>query len=214
MARKWPWPKEATPVAQPNSTNWIERHPTEYGLDADVKQVAYNIFGLVGMQVRVNTYTLHPEYDYVPGRVPATRSWAYRVGYNTQRRSIDTWGAGGRGAPVGSEVGTKVAQAVFNDPNPPYFDWLIWRGRIYTPERGWEVWNSDGTGLHFDHPHMTFSPTRTSLIPAHLAGLAPTLEHALAELEEGWEDDREEQFWASRPDDGKHVVADGLWVPV
>jgi hypothetical protein len=159
------------------------------------------------MSVRVNTYFEHPEH-------PNGGSWGDWLGYSTQKRSYDVWGSGGRGDPVGREKGQRALMRVFNDPNPPFIAWCIWRGWIWTPEAGWQRFNDDGTGLHFDHPHITFEPAGVFRL-ADVPLLADMHKRVAEVIEADWEDPREEEFWKNRPDDGgRYIKSKGLWVPV
>jgi hypothetical protein len=40
------------------------------------------------------------------------------------------WGFGGRGDPVGTALGQKVFDFLFEDPDPPDIWWVIWNGRM------------------------------------------------------------------------------------
>jgi hypothetical protein len=141
-------------------------------------------------------------------------SWGDVLGYDTQRRSIDVWSKGGRGTLVGRRNGTRALMRVFCDPNLPWIAWCIWRGRLWTPEDGGVYFDDDGTGLHFDHPHITFQRRGTWLLTETTRFLALQQE-SLEVLEAGWEVPREEAFWNERPDSSeRYVKANGLWVPV
>lgn len=140
-------PKEPTPVARPQSGNWMDRHPTRYFWHDDVKEkVVDRIFRQFGIErITINTYVDHPE------------GWAARLGYDTPRRSLDVWGPGGRGDPINRNLGDRIVRFVFNLPGAPYINWCIWEGRIWVISRGtWIPWDDDGTGMHFDHPHFTY----------------------------------------------------------
>ena len=97
--------------------------------------------------ISINTYVDHPE------------GWSAELGWNTQTRSLDVWDVKGRGVPIDREKGDRIVARIFNDPNPPWIAWIIWEGYIWTPDTGgWVPFDDDGTGLHFDHPHITFFP--------------------------------------------------------
>jgi hypothetical protein len=152
MARKWLGPpKEPRPRVVPGGT-WIQRHPTRYGWDPDVRDLVDRLFREF-TDIGINTYAGHPEFD-------ESRSWGDILGYNTQRRSLDVWHAAGRGVPIWPEKGTHIVNYVFNDPRPPWISWVIWQGMIWSRNQGgvWVPYDDDGTGLHFDHPHFTMMP--------------------------------------------------------
>ncbi len=150
MAAEWIGPKkEPTPRAV--AGNWTQRHPTRYGWHKDVRALVDRLFRNFD-GITINTYVDHPE------------GWSEKLGYDTQRRSFDVWGPGGRGDHVGHDKGLAVVRFIFNDPNPPWINWCIWEGYIWvrntpdSPDGFWKVWQSDGTGSHHDHPHLTFKP--------------------------------------------------------
>lgn len=151
--RKWIGPpKEPTPRAIPNGT-WMQRHPTRYGWTDSVRNRVVDPLFREFDGITINTYVKHPEYDFY-------RSWGDVLGWNTQYRSVDVWGIKGRGDPIGKRKGNAVVKWIFAQPGHPWIAWLIWRGRIWTPDAGWQPWNDDGTGSHHDHPHITFRPGR------------------------------------------------------
>lgn len=139
-------PQEPRKRAIPNGT-WLERHPTRYGFDPDVRALVDTLFRNF-TDISINTYLDHPE------------GWTAKLGYDTEARSIDVWHRKGRGVPILPHKGQRIVDFIFNDPNPPYVNWCIWRGKIWSRSAGgtWEPWEDDGTGLHFDHPHFTFMP--------------------------------------------------------
>jgi len=150
---EWIGPKkEPTPRVVPGGS-WTQRHPTRYGWHDDVRRVVDGLFRNFN-GITINTYVDHPE------------GWTRKLGYDTQRRSLDVWGEGGRGDPIGHAKGVEVVRFMFNDPNPPHFNWVIWEGYIWvrrtpnSPDGFWKVWDDDGTGAHFDHPHITFMRKR------------------------------------------------------
>lgn len=151
MAREWIGPKkEPTPRVVLDGT-WMQRHPTRYGWHSDVRDVVDKVFRGFGgepWRITINTYVDHPE------------GWSEKLGYDTQRRSFDTWGPRGRGDPINPDLGDRIVRFIFSDPDPPWISWLIWQGRIWSRAAGgiWMPWDDDGTGLHFDHPHCTYMP--------------------------------------------------------
>jgi hypothetical protein len=59
--------------------------------------------------------------------------------------------------PIDPAVGEAIVSRIFYDPDPPYIEWYIWSGYIWTPYWGLKPFADDGTGLHYDHAHFTFS---------------------------------------------------------
>lgn len=86
--------------------------------------------------IYTNTYSNHPmgfEQPY------------YR------ERSIDHWGGGGRGAPIGTDRGGQVASFAIDDLGSN-LNWLIWNGRMLDAGG----WGPDTSGFsHHDHVHVT-----------------------------------------------------------
>ncbi len=125
--REFLWP-EASGTAQ-GSTNYIWRR--------DVEMIARETTYRFWRQTWPNTYVNHP-----PGW------WRDTV-------SIDFWGFAGRGTPINSVVGQQIWDLLFNDPNPPQFEWGIWNGWIWTRSGGWQrYW--DASDMHYDHVHVTY----------------------------------------------------------
>lgn len=130
------------PVAIPNSSDWMKRHPTRFDWRRDIADLVRSVEAQYVCYPC--TYVDHPE------------GWGKKLGRNLDIVSVDFWGAAGRGQPISWAVGEAIVNRVLGDPNPPEVDWLIWYGRIWTPDAGWQPWQDDGTGLHKDHPHVTF----------------------------------------------------------
>lgn len=69
--------------------------------------------------------------------------------------SVDFWARGGRGFWISGEDGLYVAQAAIKmHPNPP-LKYVLWRGRLWSPGRGWRDYGRRGRS-HRHHVHMTF----------------------------------------------------------
>jgi len=80
-----------------------------------------------------------------------------------QNTSIDVWGPQGRYDPIDSTVGQQVFDALFNDPNPPTINWIIWQDTLYWAEHNWqaEPHNPGGDtdpyeGSNWEHIHVTY----------------------------------------------------------
>lgn len=138
-------PRDPYRAVVPNGT-WLQRHPSRYfwrrGDIRNLIQRLYNIYD----GISINSYHDHPE------------GWSAKLGYDTSRLSMDVWDDAGRGVPINPYTGADVVRYIFNDPNPPWIDWCIWQGRIWTRSRGcWVPFEDDGTGSHHDHPHFTYT---------------------------------------------------------
>ena len=125
---------------------WLQRHPTRYGWEKDVRRLIDDLFKRFD-GISINTYVNHPE------------GWTKKLGYNTTVRSFDVWDNKGRGVPIDRDIGDRVVKFVFEDKGIPYISWCIWEDEIWTREtKEWREWKDDGTGKHFDHPHFTMMP--------------------------------------------------------
>jgi hypothetical protein len=62
-----------------------------------------------------------------------------------------------RNDPVGFDLGGRIFDFIFNDPNPPLIDWIIWRRAMWTHlSRQFEAFGVDEFSFHDDHIHVTF----------------------------------------------------------
>jgi GH25 family lysozyme M1 (1,4-beta-N-acetylmuramidase) len=118
--------------------NYQQRHPTRYqwreGVEAQIRRI-YAMFP----NVHINTYIDHPE------------------GFGRDTDSFDVWGPGGRNDPIGFDLGQRVFDFVFNDPNPPLIEWCIWRRGMWTRASGiTQPFGVDPITFHDDHCHFTF----------------------------------------------------------
>ncbi len=117
---------------------------THFGWRADVANlvsIVENSFPTFG-----NTYVDHPNgfgLDHV-----SVDFWAPIIGFD---------GVSGRGIPIDPDVGWAIRDFVFFDPNPPFIQWVIWQGVM------WTFWDGevdycaiDPFDCHFDHVHFTF----------------------------------------------------------
>ena len=118
---------------------FLNRHPTRYEWRGDVEDQIRRIYARFPDRVHINTYVDHPE------------------SFGRDRDSFDVWGLGGRGDPVGFDLGQRVFEFVFNDPNPPLIDWIIWRRAMWTRvSEIFEPFGVDDFSFHDDHIHVTF----------------------------------------------------------
>jgi hypothetical protein len=109
--------------------------PTHYRVLPVLKRVADRIVSRVGGTW--NTYLDHP------------------TGYHLDDISIDFWGPGGRGDPIGRLRGWRVSRRLIrlNRKGLPIC-YIRWRHRIWHPRTGWYFFNPDGIS-HDDHVHFT-----------------------------------------------------------
>jgi hypothetical protein len=96
---------------------WLERHPTRYGWDEDVRNLIDSLFKRFD-GISINTYADHPE------------GWSKKLGYNTAVRSFEVWDNSGRGVPIKRPIGDRVVDFVFKDKGIPYMSWCIWEGKF------------------------------------------------------------------------------------
>ena len=140
-----PPPPVAKPLVPPGFVplqvrpgNYQMRHPTRYQWRDDVAEQIRRIYATFP-NVTINTYVDHPE------------------GFGRDRDSFDVWGPGGRNDPIGFDLGQRVFEFVFNDPNPPLIEWCIWRRAIYNaPSFQAGPFGNDPFTFHDDHSHWTF----------------------------------------------------------
>lgn len=81
------------------------------------------------------------------------RTWEFR--------SFDVWDVAGRGFALNSGLGDEVHRTIMGDPERPWIAWIIYKGVMWTPERGREPWDlqpDDGSDFgHWRHIHVTFA---------------------------------------------------------
>jgi GH25 family lysozyme M1 (1,4-beta-N-acetylmuramidase) len=126
-------------AVQPGS--FMNRHPTRYEWREDVEDQIRRISAAFPELTigSINTYVDHPET------------------FGRDLDSFDVWGPGMRNDPVGFDLGGRVFDFIFNDPNPPLIDWIIWRRAIWTSASGiFEAFGVDDFSFHDDHIHVTF----------------------------------------------------------
>jgi hypothetical protein len=118
---------------------YVDDHPTHWDVLAPIERAAVECATRHGASW--NTYWDHP-----PGMM-------------LDQQSIDFWGPGGRGDPIGIFRGFAVWGWLFYDPRPPLIEWIIWQGWIWQRSSGWD-WFSDDEPYadmgHFRHVHVTF----------------------------------------------------------
>lgn len=145
----WEWPV-ANAAPNPNSWWYTERCPTRYswaeGGRTDVEAWARYLIDKYPGEVWVNTYHLHPEEVWL------------NEGVSREYDSMDIWGYGGRGYAIDTDLGNRIFSEVFNDPNDPWIDWIIWQATIYDEGNNWygEGFGEDDFSWHYDHIHVTY----------------------------------------------------------
>jgi hypothetical protein len=137
------------------STSYISDHPTNFNWRADVARVINRVQAQFPYETFANTYSWHPPYD------PPTITVRYDA------VSVDFWGGGRsngkyvgyRGKPIGTSLGQRVFNALFNDPHEPNIYWIIWNGRMWVRGGGWGPapgGPSDSDAGHYNHIHVTY----------------------------------------------------------
>jgi hypothetical protein len=76
-------------------------------------------------------------------------------GYWLDDVSVDHWGRGGRGGPIGQRRGDSVSAAILKRREDFPVAWLIWYGRWWRPGIGWAPYTGF-SGMHYDHVHVTY----------------------------------------------------------
>jgi hypothetical protein len=130
------------------SPNYTLNHPTRYRWARHVRPLIRRLYREMGgpEKIHINTYVWHPPFD--PGIIDR----------RYDRLSFDTWGALGRGDPIGFERGQRVFNKIWNDEGEPYIDWIIWRRTIRIRHEGFRPrpFGTNWLSFHDDHPHVTF----------------------------------------------------------
>lgn len=124
-------------------------HPTNYNWRENLELLTDRLVNRPEFygEIWINTYFQHP-----PGGAQDT--WRHRDG-----TSFDVWGFGGRGDPIGTELGDRVFDLLFNDPDPPDIWWIIWNGRMWTRAQGFLDAPPGPPGSdpdHVNHIHVTY----------------------------------------------------------
>jgi hypothetical protein len=125
------------------SVQYVWEHPTNYIWRDDIERLTRKLVNMPELRgkVWINTYKGHPP------------------GWNRDTTSFDVWGFGGRGDPLPLEIGQRVFDVIFNDPNPPDIWWTIYRGRMWTRIGGWGPSSPgppDSDARHDRHIHGTY----------------------------------------------------------
>src|SRR5215211_918322 len=129
------------------SVPYVRDHPTHYEWVARVSRRAHHLVNAEDFYRRiwVVTYFQHP---------PA---------FPREHLSMDVWGWGGRGDPIGTDLGYRVFERHFTERRPPDVWWCIWQNRMYvrnaqTFEEHFEPAPSGPAGSDAKHElHLHFS---------------------------------------------------------
>lgn len=136
--------------------SYITDHPTSFVWRPDVKKLVQKYQNEFKWLTWIGTYWWHPPYD------PPSITRRYDA------QSFDVWGGGvvngvyrgyrGRTLPLG--LGNRIHKRIFNDPNGPAIDWIIWQGWLWSRWSGWSRFNPpdpyNADMGHFRHIHITF----------------------------------------------------------
>jgi predicted chitinase len=136
-----PWPEEFQPVGYLGDGSYIDLHPTRYTWASLVDDYIRRVLGMHPGKVWANTYIDHPP------------------GFGMDDVSVDFWDYAGRAASLDSTIGREILNWIFNDQNPPWINWCIYEGYIWTDGVGWqEYWDTDpwSDAGHWYHLHITF----------------------------------------------------------
>jgi len=130
----------------PAFSQFVRDHPTNYIWRADLERLTARLVNMDPFYRRiwVNTYFIHPAGVF-PRR---------------DTLSFDVWGFGGRGDPLDVNLGWQVRRLLFNDPNPPNINWIIWQGRMWSflggPNQPSPPGAPGSDAGHFQHIHVTY----------------------------------------------------------
>jgi hypothetical protein len=130
--------------------SYIDIHPTRYTWREDVERVIRRVYRQFGSDnIKINTYVEHPGDE---GGVFARDTAAF-----------DVWGPGGTEAAdstffLDSVIGGQIFRFLFDDPNPPDIDWIIYQGEIFTRATfEFRPFGFDDFTFHNDHIHVTYT---------------------------------------------------------
>jgi len=129
---------------------YVREHPTNYVWREDIERLTHRLVNREAFERRIwiNTYHHHP---------PGAAFW-----HNRDTTSFDVWGFGGRGDTLPKELGYRVYDVLFNEPDPPDIWWIIWQGEIWSRfynrprRRPFPGGAGDVDAGHFHHIHVTY----------------------------------------------------------
>jgi hypothetical protein len=131
-------------------------HPTRYQWREDVERVIRRLYRRFGSDnIKINTYVQHPGDQ---GGI-----------FARDTTSFDVWGPGGRMAGLENGelgpnfflprvLGEQIFDFIFEDPNLPNIDWIIYQRRIRVASEGYipRPFGFDDFTHHDDHIHVTY----------------------------------------------------------
>jgi hypothetical protein len=118
---------------------------TSHHWDADVARVVHQLLNRFPA-LTANTYDCHP-FCGPPGN---RQAWA--------RRSVDVWGAGGRGDNIGPLKAVHVRDWLMELNGLPLIRHLIHERRIWVRGSGWLPWRAADHDGELRHIHVTYLP--------------------------------------------------------
>jgi hypothetical protein len=119
---------------------------TNFRWDADVRRVVQQTLSEFP-QLTANTYRRHPRLLY---RLHPSVRWS--------RRSVDLWGAGGRGHALDLDTADSSAAFLLSLPGRPLIRHLIYGHNLWTSWGGWSVWDKEDHAGELRHCHVTYWP--------------------------------------------------------
>jgi hypothetical protein len=126
---------------------YVADYPTHYNLRDDVKKLVEKYLNLPKFKGRISacTYHFHP---------PAIKPLG-----SVEQLSVDFWDWQGRGFPINDELQKDLFDVILKDPDPPYINWTISDGQMWTDGVGWGPSPGGPPGSdarHDHHIHATF----------------------------------------------------------
>jgi hypothetical protein len=134
-------------------------HPTHFNWTRPVRRAVNRYQAMFPYLTYANSYLWHPPYD------PPAITRRYDA------LSVDFWGGGldsqgrytgYRGKPLPDALHERLFDVIFNDPKPPYIDWILSNGWMWSYRSGWSVYDPydpyDADMGHRRHLHITFRP--------------------------------------------------------
>ena len=123
---------------------YVRNHPTNYNWRPDIERLTHRLVNREAFRGRIwiNTYERHP---------PGSQDDFFR---HRDTTSFDVWGFEGRGDPLPKELGDRLYDVLFDEPDPPDIWWIIWQGEIWS--RFFRRPKRRPDPDHFDHIHVTY----------------------------------------------------------
>lgn len=138
--------------------SYIDDHPTHFRWEDRVLKMVNLTQAKWPWKTFINTYWDHPPGPWPDGFYDS--------------RSMDVWGGGldangiyrgYRGKPLDPVLGDKIFNFLFNYPDNPDINWIIYKGRMWwNPRTGGHGWQAappgppDSDAGHWHHIHVTY----------------------------------------------------------